>query len=158
MLSPVDRTDVEIITWILDGLTSNQAARDEAGAYRHQRAIAFLIESWARTQPEHTVAAVDAFVAGASLAAVERPSRRAALLSSPADGFWWAGLSEAAFAMNERARREPAAEPWVQLGLFHLSNGDPAAAADAFRWAHDLAPDDRAATFFLAELADGRPQ
>jgi len=140
-----------------DGLVRIQAGRDDdAAAFRHLRAVASLVEHWARTHPARLATTIDAFIASSAPLGTPPTRRRAELLVNIADGYWAAGFTERARMINTIARQDHSAAAWVQLGLFELSAGDGGTAADAFRHALQIAPDRPDAAFFLVHL-DGSP-
>jgi tetratricopeptide (TPR) repeat protein len=147
----------DVIGWVFNGLMGIQAQYDDTKAYRHLQAIGYFVEHWLRADPQHMTAAVDALLQGPALSGME-PERRAALLVSIADGYWQAGGRDRALDINERARRETVARPWVQLGLLRLSAGQGTAAIDAFRRAHELSPERSDVAFFLRRTVGGDSQ
>ena len=155
-LKPVSLSDQ--LVWILHGLASMEGAHPEATAPRYRTAIAYLVEYFARNSPAELRTAVAGYTAGAAFASIHVPTRRAGLLCGIAQGYWEAGLREDAFALNAAARSEDAAEPWVQLGLFRVADGNEAAAIEAFRNALAKDPERTDAQFFLSALHDRAAQ
>lgn len=106
--------------------------------------VGIAVEFFLRAQPDTHLEQEEIFLPADSDSSV-----RVYLRTGTAYGYWALGRTAAAWTMNERARAEPMAEPWVQYGLFLLAGGTLEAANAAFVRALELDPERADAAYFL---------
>lgn len=95
--------------------------------------LSLAVESWISRDPAGAEADVDRFLQSPAFTAARSEDRGAAMLVALAEGYQRAGLRERASELNRQARDSGSAEAWVQAGLFHVRDGDDAAARAAFQ-------------------------
>jgi hypothetical protein len=148
--------DPRFLAAVLDRVRGNRSAALQTLdplAQRYDKAMVYFVEYWAHHDLAGLGAALADYMSGLMFASVLTPARRAGLLAGIADGFWEAGLRDEALAINALALREHAAESWIQLGLFRISDADETAATEAFQHALAEDPARSDAKFFLSQLA-----
>ena len=149
-LSNHDRSDSDNMLrfWNQLGLIVTSIAWDDGAA----EALAYAVESALREDPESAKAAIENFLNDDLPSRVSDPRRRFALFTGIAWGYWNAGHREEAKSVNARARQGSLPTPWVQVGLFSVSEGNRDGARKAFRRALVIDPTRAEARHFLSLL------
>ncbi len=123
---------------ILTGVFNLTASGPPEVAELWYQGLALAVQSWIGRDPEAADHDVNAFLEGAAFSGSRGEDRHTRLLVAIAEGYDRAGRHDRALALNERARQDGGAEPWIQKGLFHLRRGEPDQARRAFERALTL--------------------